>query len=118
MNHAVTPSGEPLIVLTAAEYRDLVEDAGDAALAGQAIRADEGAPRMPADLMRAMLEDGMHPLTAWRKAVGLTQADLAARAGVRTATVVDIEGRKIDPRLSTVKALATALSVGLEDITE
>lgn len=118
MNHAVTLSGDQLIVLTASEYRDLVEDAGDAALADQAVRAQGNAPMMPAEFVDDILDHGMHPLTAWRKSAGLTQADLATRAGIRTATLADIEGRKIDPRLSTVKALAVALSLDIDDITE
>ena len=33
MNHATTPAGEKLIVLTEAEYRALTDDASDIALA-------------------------------------------------------------------------------------
>ncbi len=114
MNEATDLRGAKMIVLTQQEYRDLVEDAGDAALARDAAR--DGAPAMPEHLLRASLDGTLHPLAAWRKAVGLTQAELAAKAGVRAASVSDIEGGKIDPRLSTLKALASALGLGVEDI--
>ena len=113
MHSAKNLQGEELIVLTRSEFADLIEDAGDAALIVAARR--EGGATMPADLALQVL-DGLHPLTAWRKAAGLTQADLADRAGVRVATVSDIESGKIDPRMSTVVALATALGVGVGDL--
>ena len=116
MNEAVTLQGEPMVVMTRKEYEELVEDIGDAALAAQARIDDVGSPAMPAELARQIWDGTLHPLAAWRKAVGLTQAELAARAGVRPASVSDIEGRKIDPRLSTLKALAGALKLGVEDI--
>lgn len=114
MNHAVTPSGAAMVVLTAEEYRSLIEDAGDAALADA---VDRNAPTMPSDLLDAMLAGDLHPLAAWRKAAGLSQAALAQKAGIRAATLSDIEGGKIDPRLSTMKALAGALGVDIDDIT-
>jgi DNA-binding XRE family transcriptional regulator len=116
MNEAVNLQGVKLIVMTEEEYRTILEDAGDAAIAEHAMMASEGSPTMPADLALASMDGTLHPLAAWRKAVGLTQAELAARAGVRPASVSDIEGRKIDPRLSTLKALAGALKLGVEDI--
>jgi DNA-binding XRE family transcriptional regulator len=118
MNEAVTLQGVPMIVMTREEYDTLVEDIGDSAIAEQAVMASEGAPRMPSELVEAILDDGLHPLAAWRKSVGLTQAELAAAAGLRPATVSDIESRKIDPRLSTLKALAKALKLGIEDIVD
>lgn len=116
MNEAVTLQGEPMVVMTRKEYEELVEDIGDAAIAEHAMIADKGAPAMPAELARQVWGGALHPLAAWRKAVGLTQAELAAMAGIRPASVSDIEGRKIDPRLSTLKAIASALKLGVEDI--
>jgi DNA-binding XRE family transcriptional regulator len=109
-------SDERLIVLTEAEYRALLEDAGDIALANQARADSAGAPVLPAELLAASLDGTMHPLTAWRKAARLTQTELADMSGVRTSTVCNIENGKIDPRLSTVKALADALGVDIDDL--
>ena len=113
MQTAMNLRGDEMIVLTRAEYETLIEDAGDAALIAEARGA--GGPTMPAELALQVVE-GLHPLTAWRKAAGLTQGELADRAGVRVATVSDIESSKIDPRLSTMVALATALGVGVGDL--
>lgn len=113
MQTATNLSGEALIVLTRAEYDSLVEEAGDAALIAEARQ--EGQPTMSAELVMQVL-DGLHPLTAWRKALGLTQAELAEKAGVRVATVSDIESGKIDPRLSTMVSLAAVLGVGVGDL--
>ncbi|GGE08410.1 hypothetical protein GCM10011390_29370 [Aureimonas endophytica] len=118
MNEAVSLKGEPLIVLTRAEYDELIEDAGDAALARDAMSKDAGAPAMPSELVQAVWSGTLHPLAAWRKAVGLSQAELAAKAKLRPATVSDIESGKIDPRLSTLRALAAALGLGIEDIVD
>ncbi|MCQ0986787.1 helix-turn-helix domain-containing protein [Jiella marina] len=116
MNEAVNLKGEAMIVMTRAEYDALIEDIGDIALAEEARMNSQGAPAMPSELVLTSLNGELHPLAAWRKSVGLTQAELAAKAGVRAASVSDIESRKIDPRLSTLKALAAALNLGIEDI--
>lgn len=116
MNTATTPKGEKLIVLTEAEYRALTEDADDIAMARAARTADAGAPTLDADTMRAVLAGHMHPLTAWRKAAGLSQAALSQRCGVRTATINEIEGGKVDPRISTMKAIASVLGVDIDDL--
>lgn len=116
MNQATNPAGDLMVVLTAAEYRALTEDAGDAALARAAKENDLAAPALEAAALRALIAGDLHPLSAWRKAAGLTQAALAERAGIRVATLSNIEGSKIDPRMSTMKALAQALGVGIDDI--
>jgi DNA-binding XRE family transcriptional regulator len=116
MNIASTLGGEAMIVLTRAEYDALVEDAGDNALADAANAESAGAPAMPDYLVVAVLSGAMHPLTAWRKAMGLTQAELAAKAQTRAATIADIEGGKIDPRYSTLKAIAGAIGVDAASI--
>ena len=49
-----------------------------------------------------------------RKIWGLTQDELADRAGVGIATIRRMEGGKFDPRLSTATKLADALQVRVE----
>jgi transcriptional regulator with XRE-family HTH domain len=41
----------------------------------------------------------------------LTQAEVAERAGVTTATVARVERNEIEPRMSTLRKLAAALEV-------
>ena len=51
---------------------------------------------------------------ALREALGLSQQALAVRAGLSLLQVAQLErGRKRDPRLSTLRALAGALGVDL-----
>ena len=48
----------------------------------------------------------------------LTQAELAERAGVTTATVARIERDEIEPRMTTLRKLAQALEVDPADLVE
>lgn len=116
MNTAQSLSGEPLIVMTRAEYEALLEDANDRAKIAEAKANDEGSPTMSAELLGLMLDGEIHPLAAWRTVAKMTQSDLSARSGIRSSTISDIETRKIDPRLSTIKALADALGIDVTDI--
>lgn len=43
---------------------------------------------------------------------------LSEKAGLRKATISDLENGKLDPRYSTLSALAEALNVGIADIME
>ena len=51
-----------------------------------------------------------------RKARGLTQAELAARAGMRQPRIAEIERGDYNARLDTVGKLAWALGVGAADL--
>ncbi|MEU5908524.1 helix-turn-helix domain-containing protein [Micromonospora sp. NPDC047527] len=63
-------------------------------------RSPAGRPRLPELLHRH------------RRAAGLTQAELASRAGVGVRTVRDLErGRSVRPQRTTVELLATALEL-------
>ena len=48
----------------------------------------------------------------------LTQAELAERAGVTTATVARIERNEIEPRMPTLRKLAQALGVDPAELAE
>ena len=48
----------------------------------------------------------------------LTQAELAERAGVTTATVARIERDEIEPRMTTLRKLAAALEVDPADLVD
>ena len=111
-----TPGGEDLAVLPRAEYEALraaAEDAEDAAL----VRERRNEPALPLDVALAVRKGELHPLTAWRKHAGIAQADLAEKAGVRIATVSDIE-RNASPSVSaaTLKKLADVLQIGIDDL--
>lgn len=109
-----TESGEELVVIPRAEYeamQDALEDAADLAF----IAEHRGDPKMPIEDMLAILRGELHPLAAWRKAAGLTQGQLAEKAGVRAATVSDIE-RGADARVETMRRIAAVLDLSIDDI--
>jgi transcriptional regulator with XRE-family HTH domain/antitoxin (DNA-binding transcriptional repressor) of toxin-antitoxin stability system len=111
----VTPSGEELVILPRSEYEALVsaiEDADD----GTVLDARRDEPTLPHDEVMAILRGDLHPLAAWRKARGLTQAELGARAGVRGATISDIEAGKSAGRFDVMQRIAAALDVDLDDL--
>ena len=111
-----TPDGQDLAVLPRAEYEALLEaleEAQDAAL----IRARRNEPALPLDVALQVRQGATHPLTAWRKRAGLTQAQLADQAGLRIATVSDIErGASPSAAAITLKKLADVLEVGIDDL--
>ena len=54
-----------------------------------------------------------------RATAGLTQGELAAKAGVSPATIVEIEtGKRRRPHVRTMWRLADALGVALDDLLE
>lgn len=55
-------------------------------------------------------------LAEWRSARGMTQVDLAVKAGVSVSTVVNTEAQRQDVTISTARKLAQALGVSLDAI--
>jgi transcriptional regulator with XRE-family HTH domain len=54
-----------------------------------------------------------------RDAAGLSQQKLAERSGLSISLIVQMEaGKRTDPRVSTVRALARALDVPVTDLIE
>lgn len=91
-----------------------LEDADDAALFDAARAADDGF-RIPASVANAIL-DGEQPVKAWREHRGLTQESLAEKAGISKAYLCQIETRKRVGALKTLKAIAAALAVSVNDL--
>jgi DNA-binding XRE family transcriptional regulator len=114
MNEMVTIPREEYDRLRAAA-EDLAElqsyDRAKAALAGG---ADE---LIPADYANRLL-DGENPLRVYRDLRGLTQAMLAEKAGVNRVTVAEIETGRKQGSVASLRALAVALDVTLDDLTE
>lgn len=62
-------------------------------------------------------ESLQHRLQRLRKSAGMSQADLAMKAGLLLGRVTYIEqGMTTDPKLSTISALANALGVSLDEL--
>ncbi len=106
--YAVVPM--PLFTRMAA----LLEELDDEALYDKAKTADDGF-RVPGEVVNAIL-NGAHPVKAWREHGDLTQDALAAKAGISTAYLCQIETGKRQGAVKTLKALAKALGVSLDDL--
>ena len=63
------------------------------------------------------LMDGESPLRVYRDLRGLTQATLAAMAGVNRVTVAEIETGRKSGSVATLRRLAAALNVMVDDLT-
>lgn len=93
-----------------------LEDAEDAQLFDVAKASDEGF-RIPAGVANAIL-NGEQPVKVWREHRGLTQEALAEKAGISKAYLCQIETRKRVGALKTLKAIAGALAVSMNELHE
>ncbi len=115
-----TPSGERLVVIPEAEYETLLaaaEDAADTA-AVEAFRrklaAGDEEP-IPAAIVDRIL-GGESRIRVWRDHRGLTSAALAEKAGITQAFLSQIETGKRDGTIDTLRRIAAALRVSLDDL--
>ncbi len=72
-----------------------------------------GGEMVPASIVDALL-DGRHPIKALRAWRGLTQAELASKAGIAKLYVSQIETGRRTGTAKTLQAIAAALEVDLE----
>jgi len=59
---------------------------------------------------------GDAPLMVWREHRGLSQAKLARQSGVNRIQIIDIEAGRKTGSAATLKKLATALNVDMDDL--
>ena len=90
------------------------ESLDDGALFDAVKAADDGF-RVLGAVAHAIL-DGVHPVKAWRDYRGFTQDALAEKAGISKAYLSQIETGKRIGVAKTLKALAAALGVTLNDL--
>ena len=105
--YAVVPIADYEALIAAAEDREDV-----AAAAAARARLAAGGESFPLDLLKAV-DMGLNSVRAFREYRELSQAELARRAGVRQATVSDVEGGKFGTVVTMVR-IARALDVDLE----
>ncbi|WP_138468580.1 helix-turn-helix transcriptional regulator [Poseidonocella sp. HB161398] len=112
MNEMVTIPREEYDRLRAAA-EDLADlQAHDRAMSGLAAGEEE---LIPADFANRLL-NGESPLRVYRDLRGLTQAELAANAGVGRVTVAEIETGRKQGSAGTLHALAGALGITVDDL--
>lgn len=114
------PDGTAMVILPAADYerlKQLAEDGEDIAVADAAMtRIANGEGTMPSAVL-AMILDGAHPIAAWRRHRGYSQAELARRAGLSQVWISRIEAGGGHGTPATRRKIAAALDApgwGLE----
>ncbi len=115
-----TPSGDRLAILPLAEYERLVdaaEMAGDVAAYDEfhrklAAGAEELIPAAFAD----RIMDGENKIRVWREFRNLSARELAEKAGISAAFLSQIESGARDGSFDTIKKIAVALDVTLDDL--
>ena len=117
--------GEDLVVIKRSDYEVLLARAGDEAsedtMTARIVEATDAKiargedVALPGAVWEA-IEGGEHPIRAIRKYRGLTQIDVAERAGLRQGYIADIEAGKKTGSAASLKAIAAALGVPLDVI--
>jgi len=110
--YAVIPYADYLRLLEA------VEDKADAAVVAEFQEAYRAGREflVPAEILRRELA-GESPIRLWRARRGLTQQELADRAGISKPYLSQIESGKRQGTVETLAAIARALDVPLEVLT-
>ena len=71
---------------------------------------------IPHSVVEAHIVRGVPMVRAWRQHLGLTQAQVAERAGMAQPSVARIEGGESTPRTTTLAKLAAAMGLVLEQV--
>ena len=105
-----------MVTIPRAEYDRLVADSEMLAdlAAYDAVRAEAG-EGMPLAVFYRIVS-GENPVKVIREWRGLTQAELVRRADLQRAQLHDIETGKSRGSVETLRAIAVALDVGMDDV--
>ncbi len=105
-----------MVTIPRAEYDRLVADSEMQAdlAAYDAARAEAG-EAMPLAVFSRIIS-GENPVKVIREWRGLTQAELARRADLHRVQLHDIEMGRSRGSVDTLKAIAVALDVGMDDL--
>ena len=101
-----------LVVTTPAALEEMLEEAESTA----AYHRSRDQERVPIELIDRLLA-GENPIKVWREHRGLSQRALAAQAGLNFTYLSQIETGARKGTVKTMKKLAQALGVDLEDLT-
>lgn len=115
-----SPSGEEMVILSRVEYDrllDAADMASDVVAFDEATRALEAGEEeaLPAAFINAMLE-GESLVRLWRKHRGMTLEALAQATGLSRPYLSQIETGKRVGGIDTLKLIASALGVTLDDL--
>ena len=109
-----------LAVLPEVEYRKLVENAEDAADIVAIERFHDRLARSEEELVPAAIANrlfaGENPVRVWREHRGMSGRALAEAAGIAQPYLSQIETGERDGSFETIRKLADALRVSLDDL--
>lgn len=115
-----SPAGERLVVLPLADYERLIQSSQDALDIAdyQAFKAKlaSGEEELVPSAVLDRLLAGENPVRVWRETRGMTVKDLAAAAGVSAPYLSQIESGLREGGVATLKKLAAALRLRIDDI--
>ena len=116
----VSPKGERLVVIPEAEYDALIEaleDAEDIAAVREFERklAAGEEELIPSEFVMRMV-DGESPIRVYRELRGMSAKELAEKAGIAQAYLSQLETGKREGPVGTLKKLAEALKVTIDDL--
>lgn len=116
----LTPSGDRLVVLSEADFETLVEAAEDASdfrsVAAFRNKLAAGEEELvPAPIVDRLL-DGENQIKVWREYRGLTSQALAEKAGIGQGFLSQIETGKRAGTVDTLRKIAAALNVTIDDL--
>lgn len=70
---------------------------------------------VPNEVVNLIFDNDWTPMRAWREHLGLTQAEVARRAGISQAAYAQMENAA-KPRLATIKKIALALGLAIDQL--
>ena len=79
---------------------------------------DETDVWIPHEVVKANVINGASMIRAWRDYFGMTQQELARRAGMTQPALARLEKSDSKPRISTLKKIASAMDITLEQLTD
>ena len=110
------PGGMDMVMIPQTEYERLVADSEMLAdLAAYDASKAEAGEGMPLAVFSRII-GGENPVKVIREWRGLTQAELARRSDLHRVQLHDIESGKSRGSVETLKAIAAALDVPLDDV--
>ncbi len=73
---------------------------------------------IPHEVVKANTINGATMIRAWREYFGMTQQELARKAGMTQPALARLEKSDSKPRISTLKKIAAAMDVTIEQLTD
>jgi predicted transcriptional regulator len=103
----ITQNGKPAFaVIPWKEYQELIHNQ---------VETDESDVWFPNEVVKANVR-GNSLIKAWREYFKLTQAELAAKAGMKQSALARMENSKTRPRRTTLTKLADAMGIDVDQL--